>query len=239
MLLKKNNLIEELKSERKKFMKENDILEQIRLILNENEINRTEIDTALKSKSSTNQNNLVFDLLDSDKIFHLEQIKSICIDYRLRFLDSHLFKGKIPEEAISKITQLEKSHQTKLEGFKIMAPAKLFKLENYDDPLLFAPVGNGYYYLIHKWGNDINPFRKMLMMPFRSLETFIFFLTIMSILISSILPINLLGKTTEGVFRLVTFLFILKSLIGISIYYCFWQGKNFNEDIWRSTYYNN
>ena len=37
-----------------------------------------------------------------------------------------------------------------------MAPSKLFELENYDDPLLFASLGDGYYYLIHKWGNDLS-----------------------------------------------------------------------------------
>ncbi|WP_395062778.1 hypothetical protein [Flavobacterium sp.] len=36
-----------------------------------------------------------------------------------------------------------------------MAPSKAFNLKKYDDPLLFAPIGNDYYYLIHKWGNDL------------------------------------------------------------------------------------
>ena len=45
---------------------------------------------------------------------------------------------------------------------KMMAPSKLFELENYDDPLMFVNLGNNYYYLIHKWGNDMSFFRKIL-----------------------------------------------------------------------------
>ena len=115
----------------------------------ENDIDRNLIATKLSQKSSTKPNQLQFDLLETNKIFHLEQIKTICIDYRLRFLDSDIFKNEIPEEAISKIRMLEKAHNTSLNGFKIIAPSKAFHLLNYDDPLLFVPMGNDYYYLIH------------------------------------------------------------------------------------------
>ena len=67
-----------------------------------------------------------FDQLETRKIFHLSQIKKVCIDYRLRFLDIKYFKGNLPKEAIEKITQLEKDHQTTLDGFKIMATSVLF-----------------------------------------------------------------------------------------------------------------
>ena len=39
------------------------------------------------------------DKINSDRIFHISDIKKICIDYRLRFLDFELFKGKVPDEA--------------------------------------------------------------------------------------------------------------------------------------------
>ena len=71
-------------------------------------------------------NNFDFDKLETQRIFHLNQIRKVCIDYRLRFLDLKYFKGNIPKEGIDKITQLEKEHQTSLEGFKIMAPSVLF-----------------------------------------------------------------------------------------------------------------
>lgn len=238
MQLEKKNLVNELISKRKKFKIESEILAEVQLILEQNELERVEIVQSITEKSSTKPNDFIFDYLETDKIFHLEQIKAICIDYRFRFLDSNLFKGDIPEEAISIIRDLESKHQTKIEGFKIVAPSKLFKLKNYDDPLLFAPIGNGYFYLIHKWGNDVNPFRKLMVRPFRNMESFILLLFVISFLFAAILPVNILGKTNENVLRIVSFLFVLKSLVGISLYYCFWQGKNFNEDIWKSKFYN-
>lgn len=114
----------------------------------------------------------------------------------------------------------------------------MFKLENYDDPLLFAPIGNGYYYLIHKWGNDLHPLRKLAMKPFKTMGNFIILLVLISLVLTSLLPQNLFGKSPQNVMGLVTFLFMLKSIMGIAIYYCLWQGKNFNEDIWLSKYYN-
>ena len=48
-----------------------------------------------------------------------------------------------------------------------MAPSKLFKLKNADDPLLFASLGSDYFYLIDKWGNDLSYFRKISMWPFK------------------------------------------------------------------------
>ena len=57
--------------------------------------------------NSTN-NSFDFDQLKTERIFHLDQIRKVCIDYRLRFLDIKYFKGNIPVEAIQKITLLEK-----------------------------------------------------------------------------------------------------------------------------------
>ena len=37
------------------------------------------------------------DKINSDRIFHISDIKKICIDYRLRFLDFNLFKGHVPD----------------------------------------------------------------------------------------------------------------------------------------------
>ena len=103
-------------------------------------------------------NNFEIGALETNRVYHIDDIKKICISYRLRFLNSQLFKADLPYEAIQNIKDLEKTHETSLSGFKIMAPSKLFKLANADDPLLFAPIENGYYYLIHKWGNRFKSF---------------------------------------------------------------------------------
>ena len=106
-----------------------------------------------KKRSNKDENKSMFKLkfnpskLRSEKLFHIENIRKICIDYRLRFLDVKLFKGKIPNEAIKKLEEFKNQHKNLDLELKIMAPSKLFELENYDDPLLFAKLEDGYYYL--------------------------------------------------------------------------------------------
>lgn len=238
MLINKINLEKELISERKKFKSEIAILEEVKSIFEKNELDRNIIKQAVKEKSSTKTNQLKFDLLEIDKIFHLEQIKKICIDYRLRFLDSSIFKNEIPEEAITKIRELETKHKTKLNNFKIVGPSKSFLLENYDDPLLFIPIGNDYYYLIHKWGNDMNSIRKWLVKPIKNIGNFVLFSILISFLLTVIVPETTLSKTVPMA-SLIIFLFIFKSIIAVTAYYFFMMGKNFNSEIWQRKYYNN
>jgi hypothetical protein len=103
MLKNRNNLENELLVARDKFKSEETILEEVLAILNENEMARNRIKNVLEEKSSTESNDFNFNLLETDKIFHLVQIRSVCVDYRLRFLDTTYFKDGIPEEAISKL----------------------------------------------------------------------------------------------------------------------------------------
>ena len=141
-MIKRINALKELQSVQSKLLRGQDILEQVRSILEEDSKTEDRIQDTLNSGRHQDNNNLNIDILESGRIYHIESIKRICIDYRLRFLDSRLFKNEIPKEAISEIKSLEKAHQTELKGFKIMAPSKLFKLENADDPVLFVPLNN-------------------------------------------------------------------------------------------------
>lgn len=183
-------------------------------------------------------NKLFIDKLESDKVFHIDTIKEICIIYRLRFLDSKYYKLDIPEEANIKIRQLEAEHKTTLHSFKILAPAKALKLKNYDDPLLFAPLGNDYYYLIHKWGNDLSPFRKWKALPYKNFGNLLIFILLLSIVTTFVLPYKQLGDETYSTVKMITFLFIFKTYCAIYIYYFFWKGKNFSINNWDSIYYN-
>lgn len=184
------------------------------------------------------ENTLDFDQLETSKIYHIDQIKQICIDYRLRFLDSKYFKGKLPTSAISAIKDIEKLHQTELIGFKIIAPSKLFKLENADDPLLFAPMGNNYFYLIHKWGNDLHPLRKNIMWFFKSFENLLFLTFIISVLLTFMVPNGLFSKDNNTSQLVMIFLFMFKSIAALVLFYGFALGKNFNTAIWNSKYFN-
>jgi len=184
------------------------------------------------------QNDFNVDFIEAKRVYHISQIKEVCITFRLRFLDASLFKGTFPIEAVDAIKQLEKIHQTTLTDLKIIAPARLFKLENADDPLLFAPMGNGYYYLIHQWGNDLHPFRKWIMWPLKNVINMSLAALVVSFLLSFFVPLNLFTPNPSLVDFFLIFFFIFKSVAAMVIYYTFARGKNVSKAIWNSKYYN-
>jgi len=216
---------------------EQNLIELKQLIENTNAVDQEIVDR-IENSDKEIINHFDFDLLESENIYHISQIGRICIDYRLRFLDSKLYKGKLPYEAITKIKKLENKHGIELDGFKMMAPSKLFKLENADDPLLFAPMGNGYYYFIHKWGSDLHPLRKIMMWPFKTFETFMFTILLTSLLFTYIVPKGFFMDQNSGVEFFLLFLFMFKWIGGIALFYGFAKGKNFNTAIWRSKFFN-
>ena len=121
---------------------------------------------------------------------------------------------------------------------KIVAPSKLFKLKNADDPLLFVPIGNQYYYLIHKWGNDLHPLRQLLMWPFKNIVTSILSILLLSLVLTLFMPLNLFSAEPTWSDFILIFMFMFKSIAAVVIYYSFAAGKNFSRAIWDSTYYN-
>ena len=232
------NLANQLKKIRQKDFDDLQWTNQVNEILNSYIPSEIRIKETLASQNSGTTNDFNFESLDTSRIYHLDHIKKLCIDYRLRFLDTKYFKSKFPDEAISEIKRLEDKHQTELKGFKIIAPSKLFKLENADDPVLFAPMGNDYFYLIHKWGNDLHPLRKFFMWFFKGFENLVLLTFLISLFLTFLVPDGLFGKEYSVSNFLMIFLFMFKSVAAVVIFYGFALGKNFNTAIWNSKYYN-
>jgi hypothetical protein len=238
-MLSRTNIEQKLQKVRSKTYKNAEILEQVTAILAEYDLKEDAIIARMKSpQQPTPRNPFNIDLLETDKIYHVDQIREICVDYRLRFLDTKYFKNEIPQEALNKIKQIEKDHELTLRGFKIVAPSKMFKLENADDPLLFAPIGNGYFYLIHKWGNDLNFFRKAWAWPFKSLGNLVILTLFVSFIAAYAIPNGVFSKDTSGVEFVLVFFFTFKAIGSMVLYYSFAAGKNFNTAIWNSKYFN-
>ena len=192
--------------------------------------------SGLLQLNTDNVNNFDFDLLETHRILHVDQIKKVCIDYRLRFLDLKYFKGNIPPSAIEKICELEKTHETTLKGFKIMAPSVLFRLKKTDDPLLFVPLGNDYYYLIHKWGKDLSPLRRVWAWPFKNIWNLLTAVLFVSLFATLLTPYQIFTKTqTPSTFWMLYF-FMFKAIASIVLFYGFALGKNFNPAIWNNRY---
>ena len=70
-------------------------LKRSRSITNELDLILDTIESKDIAEDSLNQFDI--DQLQKDRVFHIENIKKTCIDYRLRFLDARYFKNKIPK----------------------------------------------------------------------------------------------------------------------------------------------
>ena len=124
----KVNLVDELLKERNKDISSADLLYLIKNIWSNSKSYENSINDKLNRKNSNEFNQLDFDKMETKNIFHKNTIKKISIKFRLRFLDSQLFKGDYPQNITNIISNLEKTHKTKLNNFMIMAPSKLFNI---------------------------------------------------------------------------------------------------------------
>src|SRR6056300_325040 len=217
----------------------NDVLEGFRALLKQ----PTEGERILKNLFSSvgNEESLNFDSLDADRIYHIDQIKSLCIAYRLRFLDSSLFNGTFPSEAVDAVKDFEATQGREIKGFKMIAPAGMFKLAEKDkDPLLFVPMGGGYHYLIAKWGNDLHPLRRALVYPFRDFESLMKTVFGFCLAVALLFPESLiLGPKDTGTImhiRVIFFFWMVFSTGAMTALYGFSRMKNFNANLWKSNY---
>lgn len=139
--------------------------------------------------------------LDPRRVFDLELIKEVAIKYRLRFLDTKYYKNEYPQEAVYAIKRLEDGLGHELTDFKILAPSSAFELcDTNKDPLLFVPVGNAKYYLVHKWGTDLNMIRRTLYWPFRRPRNLILSLIVLSFVLSCAIPNELIASDNAAGF---------------------------------------
>lgn len=182
--------------------------------------------------------------LDGDRIFSGSTIHRTCTKYRLRFLPTPYFKDKIPYEAIQRVRELESRTGVRIEQFRIMAPEQRFELEDsMKDPLLFAPLGNGQFYLIYKWGNELSAFRKFWYFPFRNARSLLVTSVILAFLMVTFLPADMIGGETttvnlamlKKVFMaaiLTIFFFTMALITGIT------TARDFSSDQWNSKFFN-
>lgn len=191
--------------------------------------------------SEGNSEELNFDELETQRIYHIEDIKKLCVDYRLRFLDSKHFNGTFPTEALDAIDSFEKAQGREIKGFKMIAPAGMFKLAEKDkDPLLFVPMGGGYHYLLAQWGNDLHPLRKILVYPFRDFESLMKSVFGFCLLVALLFPESLMrGPKDTGTImhiRVIFFFWMVFSTGAMTALYGFSRMKNFNANLWKSKY---
>jgi hypothetical protein len=113
---------------------------------------------------------------NQEKVFHISQIESICKKYYLKFLEADRYEGTIDDQLPTKISNFEAAYGDQCDSRNtfIAAPVRSFRLEEKPkDPLMFYRINDEYYYLIHKWGNDLSVFRRILSILSNSVWSFI------------------------------------------------------------------
>jgi hypothetical protein len=222
------DLYAQLQKEKRR-SKEEEILEEVAELLNEAGSRDEELLQRLKG-SGTHGPSRAF-AYDPGRIYTTEQIKRLCIKYRLRFLDTKYFKGEIPYEALSKVRQLEKESGQVFQAFKIIAPKELFHLSDKDsDPLLFVPIGKDRFYFIHQWGGELNVLRSILAIPLRNFMSMFWFLFALAFLFSLAIPTD----SVEVFLFLVVHSFI--AICGMACMIVLSLRENFSNTEWDSQY---
>ncbi|TAH44240.1 MAG: hypothetical protein EYC69_00105 [Bacteroidetes bacterium] len=239
MLFSKINLQTELIRERKA---QQELLGEVHQILHDSRLRDEEILRRLKGASGEENFNDGLSEEDKARVFKLTEIKNLCIRYRLRFLDTVHFKSDYPYAAIAEINAFEKKYATKIERFYIAAPDHTFNLENVNkDPLLFAALGKGDYYLIHQWGKDLAWHKKITLWPLQSFKNCFIALWILSAAFSFLIPSSIMqinNVEAEIYLRLWLTVHVFIALMGFTV----WTGFTFNKTVsnknWNSKYYN-
>ena len=209
---------------------ENQVLE----LVNDQLLNDQKIENSIKKNlnqcAPTNYNPDLVDYNIND-VYDIDAIKSIAVKYRLRFLPTKYFKNEIPQEAIFKTKNLEKKNNTSIKNFHILAPATSFDLEDVNkDPLLFAPLSNGKYLLIHQWGTDLSWFKRFTAIPLKSLESMLISVGVIAFLIAMITPTWLILNSAEidmgyfGYHRMAWFMYAYILICSITTFICFSQN---------------
>ncbi len=133
------------------------------------------------------------------QVFSYTEIKDIACKYALKFLRSDMYKGPVEPVMIQKIKEFFKdsgieANEAKMGyNFFVLAPPKTFALTDRPvpvppDPILFYKLDERNYRLIHKWGADLTPWRRILGLKYISRRTFLAFWMI-SLLAVAALPL--------------------------------------------------
>lgn len=175
--------------------------------------------------------------------FSVDSIRAIAVKYRLRFLPSNRFQGDIPPEALAKIKRLQNQSGKHLEEFYILAPAKKFKLGDCnEDPLLFVPLSNGKYMLVHQWGGDISWYRRWVSFPLKSWKTLVLSTLGIITALTLMMPNSFFATSTEVTYlisgRIIFFLWLNLVTAATLSFTLFTFNFTFSSQNWNSKFFN-
>lgn len=175
-------------------------------------------------------------VLDTNRIFSIKDIKSVCIDFRLRFLDKKYYRAELPYDTHIKLTAFEIEIGVPV-SFKVLTEAQNFKSTYpHMQQLLFADLGNGEFYFIHKWGNEYSHYRKYAAMPYKNIEFLFVIILVVSSVLSIITPTNFITTKPNidyfSMIRLAFFFWCVVALSALFTYYIVAIRKGMNSSEW-------
>jgi len=240
MLFSSGNIVNELQRERERIARQQRaLIDEVHTLIQKSESADAELLHRLSDGNPDSPGQLSF--FSEKNAFSLDTIKRLCIAYRLRFLPAAYYRPDFPYEAFVKIRELERNNETKLSKFYVMAPAEAFKLEKKTDPLLFVPLADGRFLLVHQWGKELSGFRKILSWPLRNFQTLLATVITVSLLLCMSIPtswffneqlMHISYSVRMYLFFVFTFAIII-SAVGLHIM----QNKMVSEDAWNSRYF--
>jgi hypothetical protein len=175
--------------------------------------------------------------LDASRKYNVETIEKICTRFRLRFLESDLFKGDIPSEAIREVKRIEATIGTTFSTFKIIAPQERFNLkDSTKDPILMAELPNGQFYYIFQWGDDMKWYQEILKYPFRHIGALAATSSAIGLLVAILVPSQFEVIHSEFFFRFFMFSMTTCLIMTLSVITAIMYSKDFSENVWNSKF---
>jgi hypothetical protein len=227
----RNVLVHERKSQEKLIREANQLLER-----------NSERDRETESRLKNPQGGNIEKEIDDENVFSINEIRNICIRYRLRFLDTAHFRSKYPYDAIAEINAFEKKHDTTIKSFRIIAPSKAFDLENINkDPLLFAELTNNRFYLLHQWGKELKWYRKIFAWPLQNFRSMIITLLICCFIFAFSIPssaMHIFSFESEMYLRIWLTIHTFIGTLGLILWAGISFDKSFSSMNWNSKYQN-
>jgi hypothetical protein len=213
------------------------VLSAAESILNNEAETEQNIESRIVGKSKNEQLHSPLHKLDVTKMFDEASIEKLCTDYRLRFLDSKLFKDQVPAEAIREVKRIEASTGYVFEKFSIIAPEERFNLlDSTKDPILMAVLPNEKYYFIFQWGNDMEWYQRILKYPFRHMGTLATTSLLIGLLVTMIVPSQFGDWQSEFFFRFFMFTMTSCLMMTLAIITGIMYSKDFSENVWNSKF---
>jgi hypothetical protein len=172
-------------------------------------------------------------------IFNAEVIKSVCVNFRLRFLRSGAYKGEYPAEAANLADVIAEDEANFTGRFYVMAPSHFFTLSGRrSSPILFAERNDGRFQVMYMWGSTVSWLRLLLNYPFRNFYSMVATSAIIGLSVV-LLFFAMDWLSAENwlkniLIKIPIFVLVTGFSLVISVIYGLITYTDFSEEAWRS-----